>query len=508
MKIRSASRAAVISVAAAVALSACTAGGGAGGAATVSTDRTLNLMMNAPPSDMSVGNSSGGETTLLNSIYDTLVILAPDGSIKPGVASSWAYSADHKTLTFHIRKGMKFTDGEKVDAGAVVASLNASKTGPATSDNFASVTDITSTDDYTVVLSLSSPDAALVSLLTEVSGVIGAPKSLGSADSKLWPTGSGPYILDKSKSVVGSKYVLERNPDYWNVSAYPFKTVIESIITDPTAAENALRSGQLDVLQSATASDVAQFPKAQFNSGDNKPLAIAVLWLADRDGTVVPALKEQKVRQAINLALDRETIAKKLLGPGNAATNQVFNPSGDVFSKSLLASQRFNVGAAKKLMAEAGYPNGFTVAMPSSVVTTTYESTLTQELGDIGIKVDWQSVPFEDFNSKVLAKTFGMYVQYNGYNTSPAVEAEGSMAGVFNPFNTTTPELTQLLNAANAAPDKDQAAAWGAVNKYFVDNAWFAPIASSSGFWLSDKNVKYTAPTQYGVNLLPYSPAN
>jgi peptide/nickel transport system substrate-binding protein len=91
---------------------------------------------------------------------------------------------------------------------------------------------------------------------------------------------------------------------------------------------------------------------------------------------------------------------------------------------------------------------------------------------------------------------------------SPANDANSSLSGVFNPFGSTTPELTKLLAAANAAPDDQQAAAFSEVNKYFVDNAWFAPIAWSAGFWISDKKVKYTAPTQYGVNLLPYAPVS
>jgi peptide/nickel transport system substrate-binding protein len=165
------------------------------------------------------------------------------------------------------------------------------------------------------------------------------------------------------------------------------------------------------------------------------------------------------------------------------------------------------VARARALMAEAGYGSGFSVTMPSTVVSTQYESTITQSLSAIGIRVKWEQVPFQDFFTKVASRKYGMYFMFNGFTAFDAQDVRASLSGAFNPFQSTTPELQALQATANSASDAESVAAWRAVNKYFVDRAWFAPLNYSTGFWAASKNVKYTIPTSYGTNLLPFAPA-
>ncbi|WP_426592659.1 ABC transporter substrate-binding protein [Cellulomonas sp. McL0617] len=472
------------------------------------TSQTLHLTQSAAPGSFELGNWSGAESILSTAVYDPIVGVGLDGKLAPGVAKSWEYNADHTQLTFHIRTGTKFTDGSPVDAQAVVTSIEALRKGPVTSGVWSAVSKVEATDDSTVVLTYSAPYAALLPSLNGPNGAIASPKSVGQASAKQDPVGSGPYVLNKASTVVGSKYVLDRNPDYWNAKAYPFDHVDVTIIADPTASQNALRSGQVDVIAAGIAPDVvATFPKGQFSSGENTPTAVGVIYLADRAGTVVPALANEKVRQAINLAFDRDTIAAKLVGKGSAATNQVVNPKGGAYSKDLEAKTPYDVKKAKQLMADAGYGGGFDVTMPSTVYTTQFESTISQSLADIGIKVTWEPVPFQDFFTKVFQQTYGMFFMYNGLTPAPSMDVSSNLTGLFNPFGTKTPELDALLVKANAADDATSDDAWKAANAYLVDNSWFAPLNSTTGFWVSSKKVVYTPPVQYGVNLLPYAPA-
>jgi peptide/nickel transport system substrate-binding protein len=403
---------------------------------------------------------------------------------------------------------MKFTDGEPVDAAAVVANIEALRKGSSTSQNWANVTGAEATDQLTVVVTLSRPDAALLPLLTGTVGAIGAPEALTAESSKLTPVGSGPYVLNTDETVTGTKYVLERNPDYWNAEAYPFDRVEMTIIADATAAQNALRAGEVDVLASAGAQEVvAQFPESDFDSGQSEPIAIGVIWFADHTGAMLPALGDVRVRKAINLAFDRETIATKLIGPGAGPTNQLFNPTTGVFDEALLKETPYDVKQARKLMAEAGYGDGFAVTMPSTVVSTQVESVITQSLADIGITVTWESVPFQDFYAKVFGGSYATFFMFNGLGAFPAADLQGSLSGVFNPQAQTTPELDALRLAADSAPESEQADAFGAVNEYLVEDSWAVPLFYSRTNWVASKKVKYTSPTQYGTNLLPFAPA-
>lgn len=472
-----------------------------------SAPTTLTLALQAPPSDFSVGNWGGGDSTIYESVYDSLLTQNLKGELSPGAASAWKSSADGKTLTFTIRTGQKFSDGEALNAKAVVDSLEVSRKAAGSSAQLKSIASVSATNSTTVVVKLSQPDASVLYQLAGSPGVIGAPNSLNSPSAKLDPIGSGPYTLDTAESNTGSLYVLKKNPKYWNTKAYPFDTVKFEVIADPTAVQNAMESGQLDWTTLSSPSLAAQFPSSQFSTGTLLPQAVGALVIVDRTGKVVPALGDVRVRQAINYALDRKLISSKL-APGSIPTDQMANPSGQIFDKALEQNYAFSISKAKKLMSEAGYANGFSLTMPSDVLSTTYDATIQQELAAIGIKVTYETEPFQDLFTKLYSGSYGMFFYYNGYSGSDAKDVGQELSGSFNPFNSTTPKLTSLLSAANSAPAAKQTAAFAAVNKYLVEQAWFAPLNAATGTWVASKSIKYTPSVVTHISLLPFAPAN
>ena len=122
----------------AIVVAGCSGGGGGGNTAAPEGDQTLRLSITAPPSNFSIGNWSGGDSTLFMSVYDTVLHREVDGSVTPGIAEEWEYNADLTELTLHIRDGIEFTNGEALDAQAVADSLEAARTGSSTSANLAS----------------------------------------------------------------------------------------------------------------------------------------------------------------------------------------------------------------------------------------------------------------------------------------------------------------------------------------------------------------------------------
>lgn len=471
-----------------------------------STDDTLRLSLGSPPSSFAVGTLSGNDSILTLSIFDNLVITSVDGQIVPGLAESWETSEDGMEVTFHLRGGQVFSDGSPVDADAVVASLEAARVGPSTAALLASVSSVTAADEGTVVVTLAQPDAALVGVLSTYAGAIGSTASLTSADAQLTPVGSGAYTLDEDATTVGSVYVLNKNDDHWNAEEYPFETIEFSVIPDATAVQNALQSGQLDYAGVSSEAVAAQFDSANFTTGTNIPGTVSALWLVDREGAVVPALADVRVRQAINMAIDREGIAAALNPGTNNPTNQVYNPQREAFSEELLDTYAYDVEAAKQLMADAGYEDGFDVTLPSTVVSTPYESVLTQSLGDIGVRLTWEAVPFQEFFSKVLGLNYGMFFMMKGMNPSDASDTNSVLTGTFNPFQSMTPELDELLAEANAISE-DDGAAFRPVNEYLVDEAWFAPVSTIGGFYVHSNAIEYTPPVLPQISVRPFAPA-
>ncbi|MFD1716101.1 ABC transporter substrate-binding protein [Amnibacterium flavum] len=466
-------------------------------------EKVLRLSLQAPPGSFAVGYDSG-DAIILQTVYDTLLDTAVDGSIVEGVADEWSYDDTLTELSFHIRPGQSFTDGEDLDAAAVAASLEASRVGPSTASRLLSVSSVEAPDDETVVVRLSEPDGALISNLADVPGAVGAPSSLGTESAQTEPIGSGPYSLDPQLTTTGAKYVLVKNDENWNADAYPFDRVEFQVIADQTAALSAVRADQLDFAYLPSSDLLTQFDDPRYTTGTTPPSSLSVLWLADRGGEVVPALGDVRVRRAINLALDREGIAAAI-NPGlSAPTAQVVNPAGGAWSDALNETYPYDVDEARALLTEAGYPDGFAVTMPSTFASIQYEPIVTQSLADIGITVTWETVPFQDFYTKVFTKTYAMFLMGNLFRSSDAIDLNNSTVSVFNPFGTTNPEYEALLTQANASQAED---AFEPLNEYLVNEAWFAPITTAGGAYVVSSKIAFTPPKVLSSSIQPWTPA-
>ncbi|MFV2214398.1 ABC transporter substrate-binding protein [Actinomadura sp. LOL_016] len=346
-------------------------------------------------------------------------------------------------------------------------------------------------DERTVVLRLKEPDAALTHSLATTVGVIGDPKTLDTGRTALDPVGSGPYVLHGS-TVNGSQYVLKKRDDYWNAKAYPFETVEVHVIKDRTATVNALQSGELNAA-SVEVTHVDRLESAGFDTKFVDAEAVGTLSLADRNGEVLKPLGDERVRRAINMAFDRDKIVQQLLRGAGKPTRQLFNPKGDAYDPALEQAYSHDPAAAKELMAEAGYADGFAVHMPSLFFTKPFEPTITQSLGEIGIKVTWDPTPPQNSVSAITSEKYGMFVMVEGFNDTPS-EVKDYLApnGPKNIFDSTDPELEKLLDRVNAEQDPAKAAElYKRINAFTVENAWSAPIFYSGRHWVTDDGVEF-----------------
>ncbi|MDQ0675102.1 peptide/nickel transport system substrate-binding protein [Pseudarthrobacter siccitolerans] len=485
---RAAVGSAAVIIAASLALTAC---GGEPSPTSEVAQTTLTFGVQAAPNSLDPAQLHDGQQRYVwGAVYDTLIYSDNEGVLKPGAAKSWEYSADAKSLTLKLRDDMEFSDGDPVTSAAVKTSLERTRTtaGPQQS-NLSAIASIDTPDEHTAVLNLKRQDPDLLVSLSYGAGAIGDPGTINEARTALDPVGSGPYTLDRTATVDGTKYVLNRRDDYWNAKAYPFKTVTVRVIPDRTALFNALLTNELD----AGTVDAAQAKQIEANGFSLTPVedvSTAAIVIADRAGQVAPPLADVRVRQAINYAFDRKKMLNALVGGNGRPIEQVFNKLSPAYSEELDNAYSFDPGKARTLLKEAGYPSGFTLAMPANAIVQQFQASITQALADIGIKVDWEPVPAQ---SSSQTTKWGMYFNL-GTTAAPSrtTSLYFGKNGSQNPFRYEDPKMNDLLAKLAGEADPTRAGEiYKEINKYATDNAWIAPLFSLKSTWAMKKGLEY-----------------
>lgn len=442
-------------------------------------------------------------------LYDTLIVRTPDLQFKPNIATEWTYNEDNTRLTLKLRTGVKFTDGTALDAEAVKANLLEFRDGGGGESYFlAMLKDVEVVDATTLTLVLSVPEPNLLLNLTATAGALFSPAGLASKDKSAVPAGSGPYVQDTKRTTVGSVYTYVRNADYWNTKAYPYDEIVLRPMVDVAARINALKSGEVDgaAIPATSAAD-AEASKLKLTTGVAN---WAGLHIVDRGGVIVPALAEVKVRQAINMVFDREAIVKHVLNGYGTVNNQMFSTINDAYLPAEKNKYPFDVNAAKKLMAEAGYADGFSMKLPA--ITGSHDAItpiIKQQLGLIGIKVEFAPMPFGDFLNEVFAKKYPMfYLTHPALNARFDIVAEVAPNGLWNVFKTADPGLTALIETAKTTSGDEQKKANQAIGKFVLDNAWFAPWAQPKVVYaMNDQVDAVLSPSQVEPYLWDIKPA-
>ncbi|MDP9933736.1 peptide/nickel transport system substrate-binding protein [Paenarthrobacter nicotinovorans] len=430
----------------------------------------------------------------MQAAYDSLLFAENDGSYSGHLAKSYEYNTAETVLTLHLVSGVTFQDGSPLNAKAVEVNLEATRDGSGGSASaLASVKDVVAVNDDTVEVNLSAADPTLVRSLSQVPGMIANPKSIGSASLNTTPDGTGPYTLNQAESVSGSSYVFTKKADYWDKDlSLPFSTIKLQSITDSSAALSALQSGQLDasfvptgVVDQAKASGLTISPYSA--------PGLVGLYLWDRDGALVPALGDVRVRQAINYAIDKDALLKGVRAGYGKTTGQLFRPDWPASDPGLDAAYKFDPDKARTLLSDAGYGTGLTLEMHRSAGIP--ESDLVaQYLADVGITVKW--IPSTNIGPDIQSGKSGMSL------FQLASQAPWQIVTFFllpnspwNVFKSETPELDTLITSARSATTaEDRDAVLKKINTYLVDQAWFAPFYTLTGNYASTNGVVVNAP--------------
>lgn len=511
MKLGPKAAAAAIVLSASLALTACGGGGAGAGNGSTAGSKTVTALTLGTLRDLTSWDPAqahvGHALQPYQAAYDSLILREPDGKLSPMLATAWKYNDTNTKLTVDLRTDVTFSDGAKFDAAAAKANMDHFKkaNGPQMAQ-LSSVSDIAVVDADTIDINLSAPEPALEFFLSQAAGLMGSPAALGTDAIKTVPVGSGPYVMDKAASVKDSQSVFTAREDYWNKDLQKFKKLTLKILLDPTARTNALVSGQID----ATLLDPKNGKQAEGAKMklETNQVDWSGLLLLDRDGTKNPALANVKVRQAINHAFDRKTILDQVMLGQGTPTSQPFGKDSGAWTEELENYYSYDPEKAKQLLKESGFEGKVSIDVPTLPGGETLISVMKQQLADVGITLNPGAAITNTFTSDVAAQKYPALF-YNLFQGQPTVAIDQivSTKALYNPFKTTSPELEAKIAAVRTG-GADAGKLAQEVNKYVVEQAWFAPLFRVNQMYYHNDKVNVTPQVQQAVpSIYNYSPA-
>jgi peptide/nickel transport system substrate-binding protein len=321
-------------------------------------------------------------------------------AIVPQLATGYEWSPDNKALTIKLRNGVTFHDGEKFDAAAAKFSLERHKTMPGSNrrGELAPVSSVDIVDAMTIRINLSAPFAPLLAQLADRAGMMVSPKAAQAAGDKFGasPVCSGPFKF--VERVAQDRIVLERYANYWNKDEIHLERIVYLPIVDSTVRLANLRSGQLDFIERLQPSDVPQVQSdARLKLARITEIGYQGITLNVGKSDIAkttPLGRDPRVREAFELALDRDGIVQVAMDGEATVGNQWVAPTNAFYAKNMPIPKR-DVARAKALLAEAGVPNPVVTLMTPTTSDVQKVAQVVQAMAkEAGFDVKIQSTEF------------------------------------------------------------------------------------------------------------------
>jgi peptide/nickel transport system substrate-binding protein len=324
----------------------------------VQAQTTLRIGLAEDPDilDPSLGRTYVGRI-VFSAVCDKLFDIDEKLNIVPQLALSQETSADGKEMTIKLRPGVKFHDGEALDAEAAKFSIERHMTFPGSfrKSELASVDHVEVVDPLTIKLVLKTPFAPLLSQLTDRSGMMVSPKAAKEAGDKfgLHPVCAGPYKF--VERVQQDRMVFEKFADYWNKDNVFIDRVVFLPIVDATVRLANLKSGGLDLIERVLATDIKDVRADNRLVLSTAPelgyLGLTINVANDKSKGALS--QSEKVRQALDLSIDREALNQVVFNGEFTPGNQWVSPSHPYYQKAFPIRPR-DIEKAKALLKEAG----------------------------------------------------------------------------------------------------------------------------------------------------------
>ncbi|MBP6019477.1 MAG: ABC transporter substrate-binding protein [Burkholderiaceae bacterium] len=492
------------------------------GGSALAQARDLTIALRSEPSSMDPQfHSLTPNTQLSETLFDPIVRTDANAKPIPSLAESWTVDGD--VWMFKLRDGVKFSDGSPLTANDVVFTYDRVPKVPNSPSSYSlylsTVAKVEAVDPLTVKITTKGPSPVLLANLSMVP-IMSATAAAGAAPEGKTTVelnrgdglvGTGPYKFVHWKR--GAEIVFERNEHYWGDKP-DWDRVIYRPITNPAARVAALLAGDVDVIEDPPTDDLAKLKQNTELYVQETP-SVRIIYLALNQGQEVPPgmtgtdgknpLADQRVRQALSLAIDRKAIVERVMGgAAQAAANLLAYPAFGTSEKYAKAAD-VNVDQAKALLAQAGYPQGFSISLGSPAGRYTNDQRIAQVVASmwarIGVKAEVNTMAPPVFFKQRDAYAFSTYLAgwavSSGEMLNPlkalVVTKDPKLGlGTTNWSKYSNPELDKLVIDASQTLDEDQRSVLlQEASSLVMEDYGILPLQFELSVWAMKKNVHY-----------------
>ncbi len=393
----------------------------------------------------------------LELVHDTLFELDAELNIQPALATDYSYSDDGTELTLNLREGVTFHDGDPFTSADVVASLERildEATGAVGRSFILSIEEITAPDDLTVVLGLSVADATLPAVLTRENTAILSDASIAAGTVGTEPNGTGPF--DFIEWIQGESVQLDTFAGYWG-TAPSIDGVTIRVLPEDTSLLAALQAGeiQMGIITNPAVLEQAASPLVVEST---PAMGYFPFFLNSSRGP----LQEKEVRQAISCAIDRQQLIDAALFGNGVETGP--------YVEGIYASDPWeglpctgpDKDLARQLLADAGYPDGFSIETiiitGESEINVNIGQNLQAQLAEIGVDLQLEQLETNVYVDRWLAADFDSALSENGAGPDPHltyIRYFTSEAVFQNVGGLSSPELDDLILQGQTTTDPE-----------------------------------------------------
>ncbi len=376
-------------------------------------DGTLRIGLNEDPDALDPARSGSFVGRIVfAATCDKLIDLDAGENFVPQLATAWRWSPNGLALTLTLRDGVKFQDGEMLDAEAVRANLERYRTAPESlrKGELGPLTSIEVMDPRTIRLRLSKPYAPLVAVLSDRAGMMLAPQAMARLGPKIadeLPC-AGPFKL--TERVAQDRIVVDRFPGYWNASAVSLDRIVYQPIPDTTVRLVNLEAGKLDMVERLAPTDVAKV-KADPHLRLASITALAYYTLSINLAAPGPLAHDPRVRAALEASIDRVALNQVVMDGQFTPSNQFEAPDTTYWNAQRPVPPR-DVARARMLAGEAGVTSRdaphptFTLITGNSPVETQVGEVIQSMAGEAGFDIKLQTM---EANAEIAAGKAGAY---------------------------------------------------------------------------------------------------
>ena len=456
-----------------------------------------------PLSQVSLDPALSGIQTdqaITQSAYDNLLMIQPDFTVKPELATSWEANEDLSSYTFHLRKGVKFHHGKEFKAEDVLFTFNRLLDSPARSTYEGVVEDIVALDDYTVRFDLVRPNAFFLDTLSIYQARI-IPSDVDVNRLAREEFGTGPFIIEEH--FVGERTTMLRNPDYWDEGKpYLDELVIMHIPEVATRAE-MLKSGDADLVYQLEPQSIDAIDAHPDTVVLNRPSAS---WIGMYMQTDTPPYDNKLVRQAMQAATDRVGINQAaLLGLGEIAYDHPVPPYDPRFAPQHKPPD-FDPDLARSLLEQAGYPDGIDITLYTAEVGTgmiEMAVAFKESAEAAGIRVDIERTSSDFFIDNVWNKKPFAVTQWFGLPNPDQAMSIQLMSGVpWNAAHYANPVLDELIIKARGQDLEGQKETYAEIQRILIEDVPRIVVAYTPWLYGARSNVRGVSPHPMGWPLV------